>query len=127
MALGDDPRAAVAHGLAAVDEHEGAVHAWAYLDRERALAEAAAAGTGPLRGLTVGVKDIFDTADQPTEYGSVIYRGHRPRADAAAVALLRAAGAVVVGKTVTAELAWFTPGPTTNPHRATHTPGGSSS
>ena len=82
---------------------------------------------GPLVGLTLGVKDIFDTADQPTEYGSPIYRGHRPRADAATVALLRAAGATVVGKTVTAEFAFFHPGPTTNPHRTTHTPGGSSS
>jgi Asp-tRNA(Asn)/Glu-tRNA(Gln) amidotransferase A subunit family amidase len=82
---------------------------------------------GPLNGLTVGVKDVFDTSDQPTEYGSPIYAGHRPRSDAAAVALLRKAGAVVLGKTVTTELAWFTPGPTVNPHRHTHTPGGSSS
>jgi Asp-tRNA(Asn)/Glu-tRNA(Gln) amidotransferase A subunit family amidase len=75
----------------------------------------------------LGVKDVFDTADQPTEYGSPIHRGFRPRADAAAVALLRGAGATVLGKTVTAELACFTPGPTANPHRVTHTPGGSSS
>ncbi len=73
------------------------------------------------------MKDIFDTADQPTEYGSPIYAGHRPRADAGVVAQLRAAGAVVLGKTVTTELAVYTPGPTTNPHRVTHTPGGSSS
>ena len=82
---------------------------------------------GPLCGLTLGVKDVFDTVDQPTAYGSPIYAGHRPRSDAAAVALLRSAGAVVLGKTVTAELACVTPGPTRNPHRITHTPGGSSS
>ena len=85
------------------------------------------APVGPLMGLTLGVKDIFDTADQPSSYGSPIYAGHRPTADAAVVALLRSAGAVVIGKTVTAELGWVTPGPTTNPHRITHTPGGSSS
>ena len=82
---------------------------------------------GPLHGLTVGVKDVFDTWDQPTEYGSPIYAGHQPPSDAAAVALLRAAGAVALGKTVTTEFAWFQPGPTTNPRRPTHTPGGSSS
>ncbi len=81
----------------------------------------------PLRGLVLGVKDIFDTAEQPTEYGSPIYAGHQPRADAAAVAMLRAAGATVLGKTVTTEFAVFHPGPTGNPHRVTHTPGGSSS
>ena len=76
---------------------------------------------------TVGVKDVIDTVDFPTEYGSPIYAGHRPTADAAVVAKVRAAGGVVAGKTVTAELAMFTPGPTRNPHRITHTPGGSSS
>ena len=99
----------------------------AFLDADRARAEARNAPAGPLRGLTLGAKDIFDTGDQPSEYGSPIYAGYRPRADAAAVAQLRAAGAVLLGKTVTAELAWVTPGPTTNPHRVTHTPGGSSS
>jgi Asp-tRNA(Asn)/Glu-tRNA(Gln) amidotransferase A subunit family amidase len=80
-----------------------------------------------LAGVTVGVKDVIDTVGQTTSYGSSIYAGHRPVADAGAVAMLRSAGAVVLGKTVTAELAWFTPGPTTNPWRPAHTPGGSSS
>jgi Asp-tRNA(Asn)/Glu-tRNA(Gln) amidotransferase A subunit family amidase len=76
-------------------------------------------GGGPLRGVVLGVKDVFDTWDQPTECGTPIFAGRRPSADAATVALLRAAGAVCLGKTVTAELASFRPGPTTNPHRAT--------
>jgi Asp-tRNA(Asn)/Glu-tRNA(Gln) amidotransferase A subunit family amidase len=121
------PPEAVEAAFEVVAEREDEVRAWAFLDRERARREARDAPDGLLAGLTVGVKDIFDTADQPSEYGSPIYAGHRPRADAAVVAQLRAAGAVVLGKTVTAELAWVTPGPTTNPHRASHTPGGSSS
>ncbi|MEX1007289.1 MAG: amidase [Acidimicrobiia bacterium] len=118
---------AVERSLATVDEWEPTVHAWAYLDPARARAEAKAVPTGPLSGVVLGVKDIFDTADQPTEYGSPIYAGHRPRGDAGVVAQLRAAGAVALGKTVTTEFAVFEPGPTTNPHRTTHTPGGSSS
>jgi amidase len=118
---------AVERSLATVDEWEPRVHAWAYLDAARAREEANAAPTGPLSGTVLGVKDIFDTADQPTEYGSPIYAGHRPRGDAGVVAQLRAAGAVALGKTVTTEFAVFEPGPTTNPHRTTHTPGGSSS
>ena len=119
---------AVERALAKVDEWEPAVHAWAFLDRDRARAEArTATATGPLSGVVLGVKDIFDTGDQPTEYGSAIYAGHRPRADAGVVAQLRAAGAVALGKTVTTEFAVVHPGPTTNPHRVTHTPGGSSS
>ena len=82
---------------------------------------------GPLDGWTVGVKDIFDTADLPTEYGSPIYAGHQPRHDAGVVAQLRASGATIAGKTVTTEFAYFSPGPTTNPHDSTRTPGGSSS
>lgn len=108
---------------------DGNIKAWAYLDPDRARREAANSeveSMGALSGVVVGVKDLFDTADQPTEYGSPIYRGHRPLADAAAVVLLREAGAVCLGKTVTAELGGFHPGPTTNPHRNTHTPGGSS-
>ena len=77
--------------------------------------------------MPIGVKDIIDTADLPTEMGSPIYRGHRPATDAACVALVRAAGAVILGKTVTCEFAGMTPGATTNPHDVAHTPGGSSS
>ncbi|WP_322068793.1 amidase [Paraburkholderia bannensis] len=81
----------------------------------------------PLAGLPVGVKDLIDTADMPTSYGSPIWRGHRPQADAPVVAQLRALGALVFGKTVTTEFAWRQPGPTVNPWREGHTPGGSSS
>ena len=88
---------------------------------------AAAARPGPLHGLPIGVKDVLDTADMPSEYGSPIWRGWRPRADAAAVAWARAAGAVAIGKTVTTEFATRKPGPTANPHNLRHTPGGSSS
>ena len=120
---------AVDAALEVVRRTDMTVKAWAFLDPERARREAAGAevrGTGPLSGLVVGIKDLFDTADQPTQYGSPIYDGYRPVADAAVVALLREAGAVCLGKTVTAELGFASPGPTTNPHRATHTPGGSS-
>ena len=82
---------------------------------------------GPLHGLPIGIKDVLDTADLPSEYNSPIWRGHRPRADAACVAWAKAAGAVVLGKTVTTEFATRTPGPTTNPHDPARTPGGSSS
>jgi len=114
-----------------IAERETAIGAWSYLDPERALAEAklrdAAHSKGPLHGVAVGIKDIFDTADMPTSYGSPIYAGHRPAADAACVALLRAAGAVALGKTVTTEFAMTHPGKTRNPHNPAHTPGGSSS
>ena len=110
---------------------EGVVGAWEYLDRGQALAEArrrdAEAPRGPLHGVPIAVKDLIDTVDMPTGYGSPIYRGHRPAADAACVALARAAGAVVLGKTVTTEFAAFTPGKTANPRNPAHTPGGSSS
>ena len=82
---------------------------------------------GPLHGLPLAVKDIIDTADQPTAYGSKAYAGNRPAQDAACVALARAAGAAVLGKTVTTEFALRAPGPTANPHAPAHTPGGSSS
>ncbi len=120
---------AVEAALAVVDQREATVRAWAFLDPDLARAEARAvdARGGPLQGLVLGVKDIFDTADMPTECGSPIYAGRRPTSDAVAVALLRRTGATVLGKTVTTEFALFSPGPTTNPHRATHTPGGSSS
>jgi Asp-tRNA(Asn)/Glu-tRNA(Gln) amidotransferase A subunit family amidase len=109
----------------AIDRHERNVHAWTYIDRE-ALRIGATHGSGPLAGVVVGVKDIIDTADMPTEYGSPIYRGHRPTDDASVVALLKSGGALLAGKTVTAEFAFLGSGPTRNPRRLTHTPGGSS-
>jgi Asp-tRNA(Asn)/Glu-tRNA(Gln) amidotransferase A subunit family amidase len=123
--------ALVAACLDRIAAREGVVGAWQYLDPEQALAEARRRDRkpprGPLHGVPIAVKDLIDTADMPTAYGSPIYRGHRPAADAACVALARAAGAVVLGKTVTTEFATFTPGKTANPHNPAHTPGGSSS
>lgn len=114
-----------------IGEREGTVRAFVHLDAERALAQARVLDAGPVRGplhgLPLGVKDIFDTADLPTECGSTIFAGHRPRVDAAAVALCREAGAIVLGKTVTTELANMTAGPTRNPINPAHSPGGSSS
>jgi Asp-tRNA(Asn)/Glu-tRNA(Gln) amidotransferase A subunit family amidase len=111
------------------------VHAWAFLDPDYALAQARAADakrlegkpTGPLHGVAIAIKDIFDTADMPTENGSPLHAGRTPSQDAATVARLRAAGAVILGKTVTTEFAYFSPGKTRNPHNPEHTPGGSSS
>jgi Asp-tRNA(Asn)/Glu-tRNA(Gln) amidotransferase A subunit family amidase len=111
------------------------VQAWTFLDPDYALEQARAADErrlsgqpiGPLHGVPVGIKDIFDTADMPTENGSVIYAGRTPSRDATAVAMLRAAGALIMGKTVTTEFAYFAPGKTRNPHNSEHTPGGSSS
>ncbi len=111
--------------LERIAARDGEVHAFAHFDP--GAARAATPLAGPLRGLPVGVKDVLDSADMPSQYGSPIWTGHRPRADAAAVAWARAAGAVVVGKTVTTEFATRTPGPTTNPHDPARTPGGSSS
>lgn len=112
-------------------ERDPAVRAFAHLDPDAALAQArqldAGPVRGPLHGLPLGVKDLFDTADMPTTYGSVVYANHRPVADAASVALCREAGALIFGKTVTTEFAYFQPGPTRNPHQLGHTPGGSSS
>ena len=113
--------------LARIATREATIQAMAFLDPAAALRAAGQARPGPLHGLPIGVKDVLDTADMPTEYNSPIWRGHRPRADAAAVAWARAAGAAVLGKTVTTEFATRQPGPTTNPHNAAHTPGGSSS
>jgi Asp-tRNA(Asn)/Glu-tRNA(Gln) amidotransferase A subunit family amidase len=106
---------------------EPTTRAFAHLDRQAALRGAEIASAGPLHGLPFGVKDVFDTADMPTAYNSPIYAGHRPRADAAAVAWTRRAGGVLIGKTVTTEFAYRQPGPTTNPHDPSRTPGGSSS
>jgi len=114
--------------IAARDE---IVKAWVNFDRDSALAQARALDRaprrGPLHGVPIGVKDIIDTFDMPTEMGSPIYRGNRPMADAACVALLRRAGAVILGKTATCELAGMAPCATTNPLNAAYTPGGSSS
>ena len=118
--------------LERVQEREPDVQAWEFLDPELALRQAQArddeAPRGPLHGVPVAVKDIFDTHDMPTGMGSPIYEGrHRPAADASVVATVRAAGAVILGKTVTTEFAAMTPGKTTNPHDPERTPGGSSS
>jgi Asp-tRNA(Asn)/Glu-tRNA(Gln) amidotransferase A subunit family amidase len=118
--------------VAAVDKD---VEAWAFLDPEHALAQARAADEwrlsgqpiGPLHGIPVGIKDIIDTADMPTECGSALCAGRTPSRDATVVARLRGAGAVIMGKTVTTEFATRTPGKTRNPHNPGHTPGGSSS
>ena len=114
--------------IAARDE---TVRAWAFVDRAQALAQARALDRGPrrgvLHGIPVGIKDVIDTADLPTEYNSPIYRGHRPKADAACVMELKRAGAVILGKTETTEFANNHPAPTRNPHNPAHTPGGSSS
>jgi Asp-tRNA(Asn)/Glu-tRNA(Gln) amidotransferase A subunit family amidase len=117
--------------LARVVEREPTVKAWAYINPELALEQAraldAGPNKGPLHGVPVGIKDIFATADMPTGLGSPIYDGNRPAADASCVAMLRAAGAVILGKTVTCEFAGMEPGLTTNPHDPARTPGGSSS
>ena len=114
-----------------IHEREPVVHAWTSLGIERAMERARWLDTQPasglLHGLPIAVKDLFDTLDMPTGYGSPIYAGHRSAGDAASVALARAAGAIVVGKTVTTEFATFHPGPTCNPHDPRCTPGGSSS
>jgi len=121
--------------LARTAEADPAIEAWTYLDPEHARTQARARDAdrregraiGPLHGLPIGIKDIFDTADMPTEDGTVLHAGRTPAHDAAAVAMLRAAGAVIMGKTVTTECATYTPGKTRNPHNREHTPGGSSS
>lgn len=110
---------------------EPTVKAWSFLDADLVLREAKALDVrttrGPLHGVPVGVKDVIETCDMPTEMGSPIYRGYQTRSDASCVALLRAAGALMFGKTVTCEFAGVTAGATTNPHDASRTPGGSSS
>ncbi len=121
--------------LARVREAEGEVQAWAHLDPEHALAQArildqmrrTGAVLGPLHGVPVAIKDIIDTSDMPAECGSVLHVGRLPEHDATVVSMLRAAGAVILGKTVTTEFATYSPGKTRNPHNREHTPGGSSS
>ena len=121
--------------LARIRATEPTVQAWHYLDEKHALAQARARdldrmegrALGALHGVPVGVKDIIDTTDMPTEDGTVLHSGRTPDDDATVVAMLRAAGAVIMGKTVTTECATYTPGKTRNPHNPEHTPGGSSS
>jgi Asp-tRNA(Asn)/Glu-tRNA(Gln) amidotransferase A subunit family amidase len=136
----------IARGVISAEDYVGAcldriaavetdVQAFAHLDAEHALAQARALDrhkseggrTGPLHGVPIGIKDIFDTIDYPTECGSPILAGRRPEADAAVVRKLREAGAVIIGKTVTTEFAYFHPGKTRNPRDLARTPGGSSS
>ena len=124
--------ALVADCLSRIDAHDGTIGAWAYLDRDYALSQARACDAadtaiGPLHGVPVGVKDVLDTHDMPTEYGSGIYKGHRPEADSRCVAALRAAGAVLLGKTTTTQFASPLPVGVRNPHDTERTPGVSSS
>ena len=114
--------------LERIEEREPDIAAFAHLDREQVLDNAIAHdGSGPMHGVPVGVKDIVDTVDAPTTYGSPIYRDHWPETDAVCVNRIHAAGGIVIGKTVTTEFAARYPGPTRNPHDVRHTPGGSSS
>ncbi len=120
--------------LERIAQREAEVQAWEHLDPDLPLTQAREADAaqrrgealGLLHGVPIGVKDIFDTADLPTENGSPIFAGRRPERDATCVSALRAAGAVIMGKTVTTELALLTPAKTRNPHNLAHTPGGSS-
>lgn len=113
--------------LARIGRREQQIHAWEFLDVELARESVQVLKHGPLHGVPVGVKDVFDTFDQPTAYGYPPYKGSRPRRDAAVVARLREAGALVLGKTVTTEFAYKHPSVTRNPHDPLHTPAGSSS
>ena len=121
--------------LERIRQVEPDVQAWTFLDEKLALSQARAAdekrrsgeGAGPLNGVPVGLKDIIDTGDMPTENGCALHKGRTPRQDAVVVNMLRAAGAVIMGKTVTTECAYYHPGKTRNPHNPAHTPGGSSS
>ncbi|ABI57793.1 amidase [Alkalilimnicola ehrlichii MLHE-1] len=118
--------------LERIQRRDDAVRAWSCVAADQALAAARQADevgdeAGPLRGVPVGIKDIIDTADMATEYGSPLYRAYVPLRAAECVRRLRRAGAVILGKTVTTEFAFYAPGPTRNPHHPGHTPGGSSS
>jgi Asp-tRNA(Asn)/Glu-tRNA(Gln) amidotransferase A subunit family amidase len=117
--------------LSRIAARESEVRAWAHCDPDAAIAQAravdSAGAKGALGGVPVAFKDVIDTADMPSQYNSPIYSGNRPRTDAACVALVRNAGGIVLGKTVTTEFAWRVPGATRNPHNLAHTPGGSSS
>jgi len=121
--------------LGRIDETDAQLKAWVHLDRDHALAQAEELDTirragrpmGALHGVPVGIKDIIDTHDFPTERGTPIYTGRAPDSDAALVERLREAGAVILGKTVTTEFAFMHPAETRNPHNPDHSPGGSSS
>lgn len=114
-----------------IGQKESQVKAWASLSKENALARAKALDKGAIKGLLhglpIGVKDLFDTYDLPTSYGSTIYSNHYPSTDAVSVALLRQAGGIILGKTISTEFASFKPGNTSNPHDKAFSPGGSSS
>ncbi len=121
--------------LERIEAHEEKVGAWAHLDPDLAMSQARDADMareegktlGSLHGVPVGVKDIIDTADMPTEDGTPLHAGRQPNDDATVVSFLREAGAVIMGKTVSTELACYGPGKTANPHDPGRTPGGSSS
>jgi Asp-tRNA(Asn)/Glu-tRNA(Gln) amidotransferase A subunit family amidase len=121
--------------IARIEEKEEEIGAWTHLDYDFARKQAehrdayraSGAACGPLHGIPVGIKDIFDTDDYPTENGTVLDAGRKPEKDCTAVARLRAAGCIIMGKTVTTEMAVYSPGKTANPHDITRTPGGSSS
>ncbi len=123
--------AVVRVSLERIAARDAAVHGWASLAAETALGTArdldCGPPAGPLHGVPIGIKDVIDVAGQPTGHGSAIFAGALTDADAECVRRLRAAGAIILGKTVTAEFATYSPGPTVNPHRPGHTPGGSSS
>ena len=118
-----------------IEEFEKKVNAWAFFDKDYFLEKAREADNwrlsgkplGPLHGIPVAIKDIFKTDDMPTGYGTPLKEGQRSRNESEVVKLLKNAGAIIMGKTVTTELAYFDPGKTTNPHDYTRTPGGSSS
>ena len=118
-----------------IDALEDSIGAWTHLDKEIAMQQARESDefrsrglrVGALHGLPIGIKDIIDTQDYPTELGTVLHQGRKPSKDATLVSLLKEAGAIIMGKTVTTEMAVFSPGKTTNPHNSSHTPGGSSS
>jgi Asp-tRNA(Asn)/Glu-tRNA(Gln) amidotransferase A subunit family amidase len=125
------PEGIIAQCAAAIAAREDEVGAFIHLDvagaRANARKNAESLRALPLRGLPVGMKDIYDTFDMPTEYGSAAYKGHQPANDSSAVALMRRAGGIMLGKTVTTEFAHMQPGKTRNPANLAHTPGGSSS
>ena len=129
--LHPDPAELVLQCVERIARRNGEIGAWVSIRSDAAVEEARTIGlptaARPLAGMPIGVKDVFDTVDLPTTYGSAVYEGFRPAADAACVALARQAGAVVLGKTTTTEFAAVAPCGTKNPHDTRHTPGGSSS